>query len=55
MGKTIDHIPEKLIDWIQKQEVFWVATSPLSGEGHINISPKGLRGTFSVENPNRGV
>ncbi|KAH8116295.1 hypothetical protein DFH11DRAFT_1579793 [Phellopilus nigrolimitatus] len=53
MGKTYDHIPDKSIQWIKKQEVFWVATAPLSANGHINISPKGLRGSFYVEGPNK--
>ena len=30
-----------MIDWILKQKVFWVATAPLSGNGHVNVSPKG--------------
>ncbi|KAH8116294.1 hypothetical protein DFH11DRAFT_1852932 [Phellopilus nigrolimitatus] len=53
MGKTYDHIPDKIIHWMKKQEVFWVATAPLSGDGHVNLSPKGLRGTFHVEGPNK--
>ena len=28
--------------FIEAQKIFFVATSPLSGEGHINLSPKGL-------------
>lgn len=27
--------------WIEKQHVFFVATAPLSGDGHVNLSPKG--------------
>ena len=54
MGKTYDHIPEKQVEWIKKQEMFWVATAPLDGDGHVNASPKGLRDTFFVENSNRG-
>lgn len=55
MGRTYDHIPDNIIQWVKKQEVFWVATAPLSGEGHVNLSPKGLRGTFHVEGPNEGM
>lgn len=54
MGKTYDHIPTKLIEWIREQEVFWVATAPLAESGHINVSPKGVRGTFHVDGPNKG-
>ncbi|OCH88361.1 hypothetical protein OBBRIDRAFT_813699 [Obba rivulosa] len=53
MGKFYDAIPADLAEWIVKQEVFWVATAPLSAEGHVNISPKGLRGTFHVVNENK--
>ncbi|EJD04485.1 uncharacterized protein FOMMEDRAFT_155623 [Fomitiporia mediterranea MF3/22] len=49
MGKTYDHIPENKSRWIEKQEMFWVATAPLTREGHVNVSPKGLRGTFFIE------
>jgi hypothetical protein len=34
------------IDFIHAQEVFFVATAPLSDHGHINCSPKGLRDTL---------
>ncbi len=42
MGRTYETIDEKLTAFIQKQPMFFVATSPLSGEGNINLSPKGL-------------
>ncbi|CAE6450590.1 unnamed protein product [Rhizoctonia solani] len=48
MGKFFDTIPDELIPWIQEQRCFWVATAPLSGSGHINISPKGVLGTFKI-------
>ncbi len=54
MGLTYESIPDDKIDWIRKQEVFWVATAPLTGDGHVNVSPKGLRGSFFVEGPNEG-
>lgn len=54
MGKFYDNIPENLLDWLQTQEVFWVATAPLATNGHVNCSPKGLRGTFHVEGQDRG-
>ncbi|KAI0259312.1 hypothetical protein BC834DRAFT_833688 [Gloeopeniophorella convolvens] len=52
MGKTYDHIPEDLINWAGKQELFWVATAPLAAGGHVNVSPKGVRGTFRVVDKN---
>jgi predicted pyridoxine 5'-phosphate oxidase superfamily flavin-nucleotide-binding protein len=42
MGKLYSEITSELADWIARQHVFFVATAPLSGEGHINCSPKGL-------------
>jgi hypothetical protein len=47
MGKRYDIINAKLRAWIALQRVFFVATSPLSANGHINCSPKGLD-TFRV-------
>ncbi len=42
MGKTYEHISSDLKEWIARQKIFFVATAPLSEEGHINCSPKGL-------------
>lgn len=42
MGKTYEEITPALEAWIGEQRMFFVATSPLSAEGHINCSPKGL-------------
>ncbi|KAK0715350.1 hypothetical protein B0H67DRAFT_489075 [Lasiosphaeris hirsuta] len=41
MGQFYETIPESLIKWIQEQKMFWVSTAPLSGSGHVNVSPKG--------------
>src|SRR5262249_1580595 len=40
MGKVYEAIAERLQEWIAAQKVFFVATARLSGEGHINCSPK---------------
>jgi hypothetical protein len=48
MAKVYESIDGKLRDFIEAQKVFFVATSPLGAEGHINISPKGLSGTFCI-------
>ncbi len=42
MGNFSSAIKPAHTDFIQKQKMFFVATAPLSGEGHINLSPKGL-------------
>ncbi|USP79645.1 uncharacterized protein yc1106_06919 [Curvularia clavata] len=41
MGVYYETIPDSLVSWIHSQHMFWVGTAPLSGQGHINISPKG--------------
>lgn len=48
MGKFYDEIPPHIFPWIKKQKMFWVATAPLSAQGHIHVSPKGFEGTFHV-------
>jgi hypothetical protein len=40
MGKVLDALDDKLIEWIGAQHVFFVATAPEAG-GHVNLSPKG--------------
>ncbi|KAG5641569.1 hypothetical protein DXG03_004710 [Asterophora parasitica] len=46
-------IPEWLILWIEKQQTFWVASAPLTADGLVNISPKGVAGTFHVAGPRK--
>ena len=41
MSKTYEHIDETLATFIKAQKMFFVATAPLSGEGSVNVSPKG--------------
>ncbi|MEU5901779.1 MULTISPECIES: pyridoxamine 5'-phosphate oxidase family protein [Streptomyces] len=48
MGKTHDRIDGRLRTFIEEQPVFFTATAPLSGDGTINLSPKGLKGSFAV-------
>lgn len=42
MAKALAQIDDKLSEFIRRQKMFFVATAPLSGAGHVNISPKGL-------------
>ncbi|MEM9667824.1 MAG: pyridoxamine 5'-phosphate oxidase family protein [Pseudomonadota bacterium] len=51
MGKMYDHITEKLESFISKQKMFFVATAPLSADGHVNVSPKGYD-SFAILGPN---
>ncbi|KAK3721972.1 hypothetical protein LTR37_002788 [Vermiconidia calcicola] len=41
MAIFYETIPSSLMEWIRQQKLFYVATSPLSGQGHVNLSPKG--------------
>ncbi len=51
MGKTYDVIDDKLAKFIGEQKMFFVATAPLSGDGHVNMSPKGYD-SFAILGPN---
>lgn len=42
MGKFFNTIQATHVDFIKKQHLFFVGTAPLSGDGRVNISPKGL-------------
>ncbi|RKN41479.1 pyridoxamine 5'-phosphate oxidase family protein [Micromonospora endolithica] len=48
MGKTHERIDGRLRTFIEEQPLFFTATAPLSGDGTINLSPKGLRGSWAV-------
>ena len=48
MGKVYDVIDGRLSEFILAQPVFFVATAPLAGDGHVNCSPKGNRGSLAV-------
>lgn len=51
MAKVFDEITEHLRGWIERQAMFFVATAPLSEDGHVNVSPKGPIGSFAVLGP----
>jgi hypothetical protein len=42
MAKVLPEIDKELAEWIAAQPLFFVASAPLSGEGHVNLSPRGL-------------
>ncbi|MFD8298321.1 pyridoxamine 5'-phosphate oxidase family protein [Streptomyces sp. SID2999] len=48
MGKTYERIDGRLRSFIEEQPLFFTATAPLSGDGTVNLSPKGLKGSFVV-------
>jgi Pyridoxamine 5'-phosphate oxidase len=48
MGKTYERIDGRLRTFIEAQHIFFTATAPLDGDGTVNLSPKGLAGSFAV-------
>ena len=40
MGKVLSEITDELRGFIEAQPMFFVATAPLAGGGHINVSPR---------------
>ena len=50
MGKLYNIITPDLQSWIENQKMFFVASAPLSSEGHVNVSPKGLD-SFRILSP----
>jgi len=51
MGRSFDAIPDHLVSWMEEQPIYFVASAPLSDEGHVNVSPKG-GDSFRVTNAN---
>lgn len=48
MAKLHGSIDAGLREFIAAQKVFFVATAPLAADGHVNVSPRGVAGTFGV-------
>lgn len=48
MGRTYDHIDDRLASWLVRQPVFFVATAPSNPDGLVNCSPKGNRDELAV-------
>jgi len=47
MGTVHERIDDGIRSFVLAQHVFFVATAPSSG-GHVNVSPKGVEGSFVV-------
>ena len=50
--KVLPSISPELSDWISQQPLFFIASAPLGGQGHVNLSPRGLDG-LRVIDPNQ--
>ncbi|GIF22786.1 hypothetical protein BJ973_000855 [Actinoplanes tereljensis] len=46
--KLHERIDGRLRSFIEAQPMFFVATAPSGPGGHVNVSPKGMAGTFAV-------
>jgi hypothetical protein len=53
VGRMYEDISDELAQFLERQPLFFVATAPLGPDGHVNVSPKGLDGTFVVLGPLR--
>jgi hypothetical protein len=51
VGRIYAGLDQERIAWLEQQPLFFVATAPLDGDGHINLSPKGATGSFRVLSP----
>lgn len=52
MAKVYPGIPDDLAAWIRKQPLFFIASAPLSPQGHVNVSPRGYD-TLRIIDPNQ--
>src|SRR6478735_10674796 len=41
MANVFEGITDQIRAWVPKQSMYFVATAPLAGDGHVNLSPKG--------------
>ena len=51
MSKVLESIDPRLARFLLAQPVFFVGTAPLAEAGRVNVSPKGMAGTFAVLGP----
>ena len=55
MGRIYPEIDARLTSFVEAQPVFFVATAPLDADGHVNCSPKGNQGAFTVLDDHRAA
>lgn len=48
MGKTYERVDGRLREFIEAQPIFFTSTAPLAADGTVNLSPKGLKGSFAI-------
>ena len=52
MAERFTTISDDVARWWEEQPLFFVATAPSGGDGHVNLSPKGLD-TLRIVDPQR--
>lgn len=52
MAQRYPDITPQLTAWVGQQSLFFVGSAPLAGDGHVNVSPKGLD-TLRILGPRR--
>jgi hypothetical protein len=50
MSQVYEQLDDKLIAFIKRQKLFFVATAPLGADGSVNVSPKGYD-SLAILNP----
>lgn len=53
VAQVFESLSGRLRDFIEAQPMFFVGSAPLDGAGHINVSPKGMAGTFTIVGPHQ--
>ena len=48
MATQHEEITDRIASFVLAQPVFFVGTAPLAADGHVNVAPKGMAGTFAV-------
>ncbi len=52
MARVYADLTGELGEWIRRQPMFFVATAPLTADGHVNVSPRG-KDSLSLLGPTR--
>lgn len=53
MARTYEAITDHLREWVARQQLFFVGSAPLAGDGHVNVSPKGPIGSLRILDDHR--
>ena len=48
MGKVHEALDGRLREFVDRQQLYFVATAPGGSGGHVNVSPKGHKDTFTI-------